>query len=167
MPTLGLVASVVVFVMGTGILTQQVVHQLAALGVLVQRAVGLLRSVIQQVAGRIEREGLHPQSADGTEQPADRVVAIRQRPPPGVVDIRQLPRRVVGIRTLEHRTRVIATAQQLFVQPPHRIPALGLQQMVALMTHHLAVQVVTLVAQEVVLIQAHAPASDRCRRSAS
>ena len=96
MPTLNLVASVVLFVMGTGVLTQQVVHQLGALGVLAQRAVGLLHIVIQQVAGRIEREGLHPQSADGTQQPANRVVAIRQRPPPGVVDIRKLTRRVAG-----------------------------------------------------------------------
>lgn len=96
MPTLNLVASVVLFVMGTGVLTQQVVHQLGELGVLAQRAVGLLRSVIQQVAGRIERKGLHPQLADGTQQPANRVVAIRQRPPPGVVDIRKLTRRVAG-----------------------------------------------------------------------
>jgi hypothetical protein len=62
---------------------------------------------------------------------------------------------------------IVAASQQLFLQTAGRIPALGLQQVVALMAGDFAVQVVALVADQFVFIEAQCRADDRCRKSAN
>ncbi|QXI46004.1 hypothetical protein HU763_014580 [Pseudomonas anuradhapurensis] len=64
------VAGFVVLVVGPGVFTQQVVHQLVAPRVAFQRAIQLLGLVVQQVAGRVEGKGLD----------ARRLVACSKRP---------------------------------------------------------------------------------------
>ena len=100
-PAADLVAAFVVVVVAAGVFAQQVVHELVAFGVLLQRSLDLLVFFIQQVAGRVEGEGINAQTAGGAEQSADRVVAVGQRPTTAVVDVGQLAGCVVLIGAFE------------------------------------------------------------------
>ncbi|KVV14004.1 hypothetical protein AP059_00001 [Pseudomonas sp. TAA207] len=155
-PAADLVAALVVFVVRARVFAQQVVHQCVAFRVLIQRAADFSHAVVQQVAGRVEGEGFDAQAAGGAEQSTHRVVAVGQRPAAAVVDVGQLARGVVFVLAFEQCGLVVATAQQLGLQTADRVPLLGLQQAVALVAGDFAVQVVALVADEFVFVEAHA-----------
>ena len=72
------------------------------------------------------------------------------------MDVGQLAGRVVLIGAFEQGGFVVAAAQQLFLQAPGRVPLLGLQQAVALVADDFAVQVVALVADQFVFVEAQA-----------
>ena len=110
-PAADLVAAFVIFVVGASVFTQQVVHQFVAFGVVVQRALVLLGFFIQQVAGRVEGEGFHAQAAGGVEQAANRIVAVRQWPAAAVVNLGQLPGRVVVVVAFDQDGFVVAAAE--------------------------------------------------------
>ncbi|VVN48783.1 hypothetical protein PS681_06128 [Pseudomonas fluorescens] len=155
-PALDLVAAFVVVVVGAGVFAQQVVDQFAARWGQVQWAANFCRFVVEQVAGRVEGEGFHALTCGGAEQTADRIVAIGERAATAVVDVGQLAGGVVAVFAFEQRGFVVAASQQLFLQTTGWIPALGLQQVVALMAGDFAVQVVAFVADQFVLVQTQA-----------
>ena len=109
-PAADLVAAFVVVVVAAGVFAKEVVHQGVALGVVVQWALDLLGFFIQQVASRVEGEGFDAQTAGGVEQPANRVVAVGQRPTAAVVDVGQLAGCVVLIGAFEQGGFVVAAA---------------------------------------------------------
>jgi len=152
------VAALIVGVVRTGILTQQVVHQPVALRVLIQRTVHLLRLLVQQVTRRVEREGLHTEATGRLQQSPHQVVLVGQVTATAVVDIGQLPGRIVLVLTLEQCGLTVVAAQQLLLQAPGRVARLGLHQLVALMAHHFTVQVIALVAEHGVMVEFHARA---------
>ncbi|WVV62106.1 hypothetical protein NUH87_28750 [Pseudomonas batumici] len=70
MPTLNLVVALVVLLMGTGVLAQQVVEQFAARRILVQRSAGFYSLVIEQVLAGSKAKVSTPK----------RLVALNSRP---------------------------------------------------------------------------------------
>ena len=103
------VAPLVIGVMRARIFAQQVVHQPVTPGRTLQRPRRFVVLVIQQVAGRVEGEGLHPQAAGGLQQAANRIVLVGQMTTPGVRDVGQLPDGLLAA-----------------TQPPSRSPPVGL-----------------------------------------
>ncbi|MNL18228.1 hypothetical protein D3C87_1393650 [compost metagenome] len=117
---------------------------------------GHRRHRVQDIAGRIEGEGLGAQSALRLQQPAHRVVAIAQAVAAAVTDVGELAspvvavlapdaeRRGVGGRRATTLPQSLGAAESLGLQPPRGVVLLLLRHLVGLRALDLAVQVVPL-----------------------
>ena len=106
------------------------------------------RRRVDDVACRVEGEGLAPEAAVGFQQAAHGVVAVVQAASAAVADGHQLASLVVGIAALDAGGRFDSAGpgarDVLFEQPARRVVLLPLAQSVALLACDLPVQVVAL-----------------------